>query len=468
MSYTVRPVEMPDFNATLDRAQQARGNALAMQMQQREMQQSETFDNALRQYGPALMGQDAGARSNALTALGGMGGRGLAAAAPYHQQDQQRFRAMTPAELAASGIRTGNGSAPRINGLGQYQIDQPSDIKSPEAEAQALRLAIAGRQPRQGPVTWVDVKDADGNVTGQRGSNGQLNPVAAAPNMFGGGASGMALQYMTRAADAYGSGALQGQDAQRFEAAVALYQQPRTQFDPATGQTVTITPPIPNFIAGAIARRGGQQPGAQPAPVALPGMAGQPPAAPEQPPQAAATAPQGVPIGSTGMTASPPPSGVSIRSVAPPALGHPNEDERNASAYANRMQEAEQRMGLAEARGHQPGNLRDRIASSTGLVGNVVMSAQGQVYSQAQADWVRAKLRRESGAVIGAEEMAKEITTYFPQTGDSQEVRATKADARRIATEGMVRSSGRAGVPPLSTAAPTEAASNPFNLRRSP
>ena len=69
--------------------------------------------------------------------------------------------------------------------------------------------------------------------------------------------------------------------------------------------------------------------------------------------------------------------------------------------------------------------------------GNTVESSLRQQYSQAQMDWVRAKLRKESGAVIGADEMADEITTYFPQLGDGDAVIAQKAQARRVSEKAM-------------------------------
>jgi hypothetical protein len=67
-----------------------------------------------------------------------------------------------------------------------------------------------------------------------------------------------------------------------------------------------------------------------------------------------------------------------------------------------------------------------------------------QQIAQAQRDWVRSKLRKESGAVIGAEEMASEIITYFPQPGERQAVIAQKAEARRRAERQMQIGAGTA------------------------
>ena len=65
-------------------------------------------------------------------------------------------------------------------------------------------------------------------------------------------------------------------------------------------------------------------------------------------------------------------------------------------------------------------------------------------YEQAQENWVTANLRKESGAVIGPEEMKKEIRKWFPVVGNSQDVIDQKRQARKIAEESMRRNSGRA------------------------
>jgi hypothetical protein len=75
-----------------------------------------------------------------------------------------------------------------------------------------------------------------------------------------------------------------------------------------------------------------------------------------------------------------------------------------------------------------------RAIPSAGLTTGIAGLSEGagrQQYRQAQENWVRANLRLESGAVIGAKEMEDEITTYFPQPNDKPETIAQKAQARR-------------------------------------
>lgn len=67
-----------------------------------------------------------------------------------------------------------------------------------------------------------------------------------------------------------------------------------------------------------------------------------------------------------------------------------------------------------------------------------------QAYNQIAKQWIRAKLRKESGAAIGDDEMEQEFRTYFPQYGDGPDVLKQKAAAREQATKGMIAESGGA------------------------
>jgi hypothetical protein len=122
------------------------------------------------------------------------------------------------------------------------------------------------------------------------------------------------------------------------------------------------------------------------------------------------------------------------------------EGERTASGYGLRMQEAEKIIGSVaakDAKSQKPGAIE--AVTGPGIIANVTSSSNRQQYRQAQEDWVRAKLRKESGAVIGEEEMKREIMTYFPQPGDKPEVIEQKAGARKVAMEAMKTSAGKAG-----------------------
>lgn len=112
-------------------------------------------------------------------------------------------------------------------------------------------------------------------------------------------------------------------------------------------------------------------------------------------------------------------------------------EQNKAAGFTNRMVTSEHRMMGVTSSGYNPTNPVDAYGQKIPGIGNYIMSTEGQTYRQAQEDWVRAKLRKESGAVIGEEEMANEIKTYFPQPGDRPEVVAAKQKARVEAIRGV-------------------------------
>lgn len=140
-----------------------------------------------------------------------------------------------------------------------------------------------------------------------------------------------------------------------------------------------------------------------------------------------------------------------------------NENQSKAANFGNMMTKAEALiggMGPKDVSGKpqigpdgQPvpaenpkgwvGAVRDSLMPFEGAR-NLMTPTDQQTYNQAAEQWIRAKLRKESGAAIGNEEMAKEFRTYFPQYGDSEAVIRQKADARAEATRGMISESAGA------------------------
>lgn len=74
---------------------------------------------------------------------------------------------------------------------------------------------------------------------------------------------------------------------------------------------------------------------------------------------------------------------------------------------------------------------------------NFLKSSDRQLFEQAERDWVNAKLRQESGAVISDQEFDNAKKQYFPQPGDSKEVIAQKRANRETATRTMLSNAGR-------------------------
>lgn len=77
-------------------------------------------------------------------------------------------------------------------------------------------------------------------------------------------------------------------------------------------------------------------------------------------------------------------------------------------------------------------------------LGNQLISDEYRAYIQGQDDWLSANLRKESGAVIGVEELISERKKYFPQPGDDEKTIRQKAASRAAAGAAMRVSSGRA------------------------
>jgi len=166
--------------------------------------------------------------------------------------------------------------------------------------------------------------------------------------------------------------------------------------------------------------------------------------------------------GSNGQGAIPPPNPVGAPapsqppaqagaggSVIPGTGKAPTVEQSNAGGFYDRMVNANQIIDRLEADGYRPGIVDFETAGGKYTSG--LTSEQGQLYRQAQENWVRANLRKESGAVIGPEEMDAEIKNYFPVPGDKPATIAQKAANRRVVTEAMRKAAGPAAKPSAST-----------------
>jgi len=132
----------------------------------------------------------------------------------------------------------------------------------------------------------------------------------------------------------------------------------------------------------------------------------------------------------------------------------PTESEQKAYGFAQRMELSDQLLTNLENQVLKEGldttvlypTATSQAAGKVPLIGDYlrtqVTSPVQQQYRQAQENWVRANLRKESGAVIGSDEMADEIRTYFPQPGESAQVIQQKQLARQVTQDAMKTSAG--------------------------
>jgi hypothetical protein len=141
------------------------------------------------------------------------------------------------------------------------------------------------------------------------------------------------------------------------------------------------------------------------------------------------------------------PGGTQLKGVSGGKL---TEGETNAAGFAQRMELAQSIFDRLPA-GSQPG-AGTRTLEAVPFVGGAMarqfaQDANTQMYDQAAQDWIRAKLRKESGAAIGVDEARQEYATYFPMVGDTDEKIRQKAEARRVVTESMQKAAGKAYTP---------------------
>jgi hypothetical protein len=143
----------------------------------------------------------------------------------------------------------------------------------------------------------------------------------------------------------------------------------------------------------------------------------------------------------------------------------PTEAERLSAGFAQRMEFSDQKIKELEndyavqmaekgSKANTPyPTVGMSVAGSIPFVGDFARSKAASeeqaLYRQAQENWVRANLRKESGAVIGADEMDREIQTYFPTAAELSNPRiiAQKSQARQVTMDAMRQNAGVAYKP---------------------
>ena len=135
--------------------------------------------------------------------------------------------------------------------------------------------------------------------------------------------------------------------------------------------------------------------------------------------------------------------------TGPKKLGAISDTQRAASGFAVRMNSASKIINSLETSGgFDPTAASEHVEkvlpfSLGDNISNFFKSPQGQQYRQAAMNWIRANLRKESGAVISQEEFAEEFRTYFPQPGDGPDVVIQKRRAREDVERNMKKQGGQ-------------------------
>jgi len=140
--------------------------------------------------------------------------------------------------------------------------------------------------------------------------------------------------------------------------------------------------------------------------------------------------------------------------------GKPTEGETNAAGFASRMVAANS-ITSKLATGNAP-QFGEAITSVIPLIGKAIpeiipqaiggLSPERRQYLQAANNFIRANLRKESGAAIGADEWTAEFINYFPQYNDDAQTIKQKEIFRNILTQNMVAAGGKSYKAPSMTA----------------
>jgi len=150
--------------------------------------------------------------------------------------------------------------------------------------------------------------------------------------------------------------------------------------------------------------------------------------------------------------------------------GKPSEGETNAAGFASRMVYTNS-ITSKLATGTAP-KFGEAILGAIPLIGEKIpevipqtvggLSPERRQYLQAANNFIRANLRKESGAAIGIDEWKQEFINYFPQYNDDEQTIKQKAIFRNILTQNMINSAGKSYKAPNMTA--PESMTNQYDL----
>jgi hypothetical protein len=140
--------------------------------------------------------------------------------------------------------------------------------------------------------------------------------------------------------------------------------------------------------------------------------------------------------------------------------GKATADETNAAGFASRMVYTNT-ITSKLATGNAP-KFGEAILGAVPLIGDKIpevipqtvggLSPERRQYLQAANNFIRANLRKESGAAIGLDEWKQEFINYFPQYNDDEQTIKNKEIFRNILTQNMINAAGKSFKAPNMTA----------------
>lgn len=111
--------------------------------------------------------------------------------------------------------------------------------------------------------------------------------------------------------------------------------------------------------------------------------------------------------------------------------------QAKAALFGSRMEASNKILEQLAAAGTDTSVPGSRSGYGVGSLITALSPAKQQQLDQAKRDFINATLRRESGAVISDAEFENGDKQYFPQPGDSPQVKVQKAQNRAIAVRGV-------------------------------
>jgi hypothetical protein len=123
----------------------------------------------------------------------------------------------------------------------------------------------------------------------------------------------------------------------------------------------------------------------------------------------------------------------------------PTQNQQEAAGFWNMMGKAGETLVKYESDENKLNLIKPGlVASNWPSIEDAMATPERRSYLNAAKAWIRAKLRRESGAAISNQEYIDEYSTYFPTYYDTPEIIRQKAAFRKVAESSMLQSAGRA------------------------
>ena len=117
----------------------------------------------------------------------------------------------------------------------------------------------------------------------------------------------------------------------------------------------------------------------------------------------------------------------------------PTESQAKAQTFYSQMTSASKELQDLQDKGFDPTSIKNQAqVNLAGTPIRAIVSPEAQGARQAQEQWAESFLRIKTGAAATRDEVLRNVATFFPQVGDSQQVIEQKARARKQAEQDVL------------------------------